>query len=164
MKIGDSNAPSKRFQTIAFTQAGWKSSHLSVRSSWLYFVNAACRGVDAVGVRREPCTLPRFWKSVNPISTRGTDYSHHIATCHPGFSDLPTALSWTEVWSILSKALEAKVCTTSVPEGQCLALGQHQGILRESIGCKCDWFRILLEMFTFLVISYQTVKRYSQKL
>ena len=96
---------------------------------------------------------PDFGKSVNPISTRGTDYSHHITICHTGFSDLPTALSWTEVWSILSKALEAKVCTTSVPEGQCLALGQHQGILRESVGCKCDWFRILLDMFTFLVIS-----------
>ena len=154
VKIGDSNAPSKRFQTIAFAQAGWKSSHLSVCSSWLYFVNASCRG-EMPGVSgRVHGTLPRFWKSVNPISTRGTDYSQHITTCHIGFSDLPTALSWTEVWSILSKALEAKVCTTSVPEGQCLALGQHQGILRESIGCKCDWFRILLEILTFLVISY----------
>ena len=35
---------------------------------------------------------PDFARSVNPISTRGTDYAHLITTCTPGFSDLPTAL------------------------------------------------------------------------
>ena len=37
---------------------------------------------------------PDFDRSVNPISTRGTDYahSHLITTGTPGFSDLPTAL------------------------------------------------------------------------
>ena len=102
------------------------------------------------GVSGSHAPSPNFCKSVDPISSRGTDYSHHITTCHPGLSDLPTALSWG-----LINLVEAKVCTTSVPEGQCLALGQHQGILGESIRCKCDWFRILLEMFTSLVISYQ---------
>ena len=33
-----------------------------------------------------------FGRSVNPISTRGTDYAHLITTGTPGFSDLPTAL------------------------------------------------------------------------
>ena len=28
----------------------------------------------------------------NPISIRGADYAHHITTCSPSFSDLPTAL------------------------------------------------------------------------
>ena len=36
---------------------------------------------------------PDFGKSVNPISTRETDYAHLITTGTPGFSDLPTALS-----------------------------------------------------------------------
>ena len=35
---------------------------------------------------------PDFGRSVNPISTRGTDYSHLITTGTLGFSDLPTAL------------------------------------------------------------------------
>ena len=37
-------------------------------------------------------THPDFGRSVNPISTRGTDYAHLITTGTPGFSDLPTAL------------------------------------------------------------------------
>ena len=36
-----------------------------------------------------PPDLGRF---LNPISTRGTDYAHHITTGSTGFSDLPTAL------------------------------------------------------------------------
>ena len=32
-------------------------------------------------------------RSVNSISTRGTDYAHHITTGPPGFSDLPTTVS-----------------------------------------------------------------------
>ena len=36
---------------------------------------------------------PDFGRSVNPISTRGTDYAHLITTGTPGFSDLPTALN-----------------------------------------------------------------------
>ena len=35
---------------------------------------------------------PDFGKSVNPISTGGTDYAHLITTGTPGFSDLATAL------------------------------------------------------------------------
>ena len=35
---------------------------------------------------------PDFGRSVNPVSTRGTDYAHLITTGTPGFSDLPTAL------------------------------------------------------------------------
>ena len=34
---------------------------------------------------------PDFERSVNPISTRGAHYAHHITTGPPGFSDLPTA-------------------------------------------------------------------------
>ena len=34
-----------------------------------------------------------FDRSVNPISTRGgADYTHHITTSPPGFSDLATGL------------------------------------------------------------------------
>ena len=35
---------------------------------------------------------PVFGRSVNPISTRGTDYAHIITIGIPGFSVLPTAL------------------------------------------------------------------------
>ena len=35
---------------------------------------------------------PDFGRSVNPISTRGTDYVHLITTGNSGFSNLPTAL------------------------------------------------------------------------
>ena len=36
--------------------------------------------------------LTHLGSSVNPISTRGTDYAHLITTGPLGFSDLPTAL------------------------------------------------------------------------
>ena len=45
--------------------------------------------VDAGGAMAPP----DFGRSVNPISTRGTDYAHLITTGTPGFSDLPTALT-----------------------------------------------------------------------
>ena len=35
---------------------------------------------------------PDFVRSVNPISTRGTDYAHQITTGTPGFSDLHAPL------------------------------------------------------------------------
>ena len=35
---------------------------------------------------------PVFGRTVNPISTRGTDYAHHSTECPTGFSDLATAL------------------------------------------------------------------------
>ena len=35
---------------------------------------------------------PNFGRSVNPISTRGTEYAHLLATGTPVFSDLPMAL------------------------------------------------------------------------
>ena len=35
---------------------------------------------------------PDFGRSVNPMSTRGPDFPHHITTGPLGFSDLPTAL------------------------------------------------------------------------
>ena len=49
------------------------------------------RGVvpGGAGGAMEP---PDFGRSVNPISTRGTDNAHLITTGTPGFSDLPTAL------------------------------------------------------------------------
>ena len=43
-------------------------------------------------------TPPDFGRSVNPISTRGTDYAHLITTGTPGFSDLSTALYIEEKW------------------------------------------------------------------
>ena len=39
---------------------------------------------------------PDFGRSVNPISTRGTDYARLITTGTPEFSDLPTALDMTK--------------------------------------------------------------------
>ena len=38
---------------------------------------------------------PVFVQTVNPISTRGADYTHHSTTSPPGFSDLATGLSHT---------------------------------------------------------------------
>ena len=42
-------------------------------------------GLSSLGV-------PDFGRSVNPISTGGTDYAQLITTGTPGFSDPPTAL------------------------------------------------------------------------
>ena len=49
-------------------------------------------GLSEPGVPGFAMTPPDFERSVNPISTGVADYAHHITTCSPGFSDLPTAL------------------------------------------------------------------------
>jgi hypothetical protein len=56
------------------------------------------RCIHAVGLqacRSRGCCLaiepPCFGRLVNPISTRGADYAHHITAGIPGFSDRPTA-------------------------------------------------------------------------
>ena len=52
-----------------------------------------CRPV-VPGCARCAMAHPDFGRSVNPISTRGTDYARLINTAGtPGFSDLPTALT-----------------------------------------------------------------------
>ena len=55
------------------------------------------QGQDIRGVlpKGSGCTMahPDLCKSVDPISTRGTDYAHLITTDTPEFSDLPTALN-----------------------------------------------------------------------
>ena len=53
------------------------------------YTGVSSLGVLATGGAMAP---PDFGRSVNPISTRGTDYVHLITTGSPGFSDLPTAL------------------------------------------------------------------------
>ena len=49
---------------------------------------------------------PVFGQTVNPISTRGADYSHHSNPSPPGFSDLATAL--TDLYNVSSGQLEKK--------------------------------------------------------
>ena len=46
----------------------------------------------ASGGAGEALAPPVFGKTVNPISTRGADYTHHITTSPPGISDLATGL------------------------------------------------------------------------
>ena len=50
---------------------------------------------------------PDFGRSVNPISTRWTNYAHLITTGTPGFSDLPTALFTLSQNHFFPQSLEA---------------------------------------------------------
>ena len=56
---------------------------------------------------------PDFGRSVNPISTRGTDYAHLITNDTSGFSDLPTALI---IISVLCSCMQ---CLPSIYRGLC---------------------------------------------
>ena len=50
--------------------------------------------LQAMGLGGFSFTPPHvFGRTVNPISTRLTDYAHHSITSPPGFSDLATALN-----------------------------------------------------------------------
>ena len=40
---------------------------------------------------------PEFWSSVNPITTRGADYAHHITASPPGF-EIPAASLQTQIY------------------------------------------------------------------
>jgi hypothetical protein len=51
-----------------------------------------CQGCHPWGCRGCRAPPPDFGRSVNPISTRDTEYAHLITTGTPGFSDLPMAL------------------------------------------------------------------------
>ena len=49
------------------------------------------RAVGAGGGGAGAMVPPDFDRSVNPISTRGLDYAHHITTCPSRFLGLPEA-------------------------------------------------------------------------
>ena len=38
--------------------------------------------------------LPEFGSSVNPITTKGADYAHHITASPPGFENPAASLLW----------------------------------------------------------------------
>ena len=59
-------------------------------------MSQACRVVP--GGARGTMAPPDFGRSVNLISTRGTNYAHLITAGTPGFSDLPTVLHSTAQW------------------------------------------------------------------
>ena len=50
------------------------------------------RAVASGGLGGLELPLLVFVRTINPISTRGTDYDHHSTISTPGFSDLATAL------------------------------------------------------------------------
>ena len=56
------------------------------------FVYTGLSSLGPHGGARGAMAPPDFGRTVNPISTRGTDYAHLITTGTPGFSDLPTTL------------------------------------------------------------------------
>ena len=53
-----------------------------------------CEKGAEIGLERER-EREMFGRTINPISTRGADYAHHINTSPPKFLDLATALSRT---------------------------------------------------------------------
>ena len=63
-------------------------SKLQFYTKWLQYI-LQFRAVGTGGRGAPPSV---FGRPVNPISTRGADYAHHITTCPLGFSVLLTAL------------------------------------------------------------------------
>ena len=69
---------------------------------------------------------PLFGQTINPISTKGADYTHHSTTCPPGFSDLATGLhiltKYTSIitWSCLT-LFSRKCKSRAVVSGGALA-------------------------------------------
>ena len=61
----------------------WQSSDF-LRSTQICYVKLWCR-VVVPGGAEDAMAKPDFGRSVNPISTRGTDYAHLITTVNPGF-------------------------------------------------------------------------------
>ena len=84
------------YKSFTEKKGNWKIE----KSSATYFILCRlihwyqpCRKWGARGVHAL-LPIPVFGRSVNPISTRGAHYAHHITTCFPppGFSDLVMAL------------------------------------------------------------------------
>ena len=55
-----------------------------------------------------------FCQTVNPISTRGTDYAHHSTTSPPGFSDQAATMSIESLH--LCDNEDSKIVTESNPD------------------------------------------------
>ena len=51
---------------------------------------------------------PEFGSSVNPITTRGADYAHHITACPPGFEN-PAAALHMQNWTFYSGTSETSL-------------------------------------------------------
>ena len=64
---------------------------------------------------------PVFGQTVNPISTRGADYTHHSTKSPSGFSDLVTALTVTNNVYFYT-LLEIKPCGLKFYNLRCLFL------------------------------------------
>ena len=90
-----------------------------------------CRGV-ILGAAGGAMAPPDFGRSVNPISTRGTDYANLITNGTPGFSDLPTALSYYAY-------LGAHICYLSF----------FKAVFSFNVPTLC--FMIRIEVFVFLL-------------
>ena len=67
------------------------SSAVVVGFSQLTIDVEGCRSRRGLGAGGHGPPPPEFYRSVNPISTRGTDNANNNTDCPPGFSDLPTA-------------------------------------------------------------------------
>ena len=63
----------------------------SSRQSFLvfFYISDAPRGWAGLALPH-----PEFGSSVNPITTRGADYAHHITASPPGFENPAASLFW----------------------------------------------------------------------
>ena len=66
------------------------------KTHWEMFINFFLLDFSGVvpGGAGDAMTPPEFGRSVNPISTRRTDYAHLITTGTPGFPELLTVLKY----------------------------------------------------------------------
>ena len=76
------------FTKLAPSPVSWPSTSL-LRTQCVPCMEGRPVASRGAGGARAP---PLFGRSVNPISTRGGTLSPPSSTCHPGFSDLATAL------------------------------------------------------------------------
>ena len=66
---------------------------------------------------------PEFGSSVNPITTRGADYAHHITACPPGFENPAASLYNVKTCRQIN---EAVILYTSSRSFACLQVSRQQ--------------------------------------
>ena len=70
--------------------------------------------------------VDKKWTFLEPISTMGTDYGHHVTTYPYGFSDLPTGLRLTGVGSSLDGSKASKRVESQFEEKRSFIMGHDK--------------------------------------
>ena len=100
--LNNAYQPRNQFQTCKYCPT--KFTDPMGMTQLLHYVTVHLNDYPEMAVRAGDAIVPQnLGRSVNPVSTRGADYAHHITTGSSGFQDLPTSLAYNQIYDASKK-------------------------------------------------------------